>query len=313
MNLSARQLQRHEIVREIAQVLLETGLPSECLVLEITESVMMQDMALSNERLTQLKHLGVLLAVDDFGTGYSSLNYIRRFPVDVLKVDKSFVDGVSEGGEESALTAAIIELAGSSNLRPVAEGIERADQLDKLLELGCELGQGYYFSRPLPIEGWRSSCARATCWPPGTQSSPRRRSPSHIDRIAGTSSICKGHASMRARFDAHVVKAASTPILSEQSFIPTRIREEAVMSQRTDVRRSVVAPSPTEATEATTSFVNLGVSRPVADALRMRGIAEAFPIQSLVLRDAIAGRDVLARSSTGSGRPSRSRSRSSSD
>ena len=153
VNLSARQLQRPEIVREIAQMLLETGLPPGCLVLEITESVMMQDMALSNERLTQLKHLGVLLAVDDFGTGYSSLNYIRRFPVDILKVDKSFVDGVSEGGEESALTAAIIELAGILNLRPVAEGIERADQLDKLLELRCELGQGYYFSRPLPIEG----------------------------------------------------------------------------------------------------------------------------------------------------------------
>jgi EAL domain-containing protein (putative c-di-GMP-specific phosphodiesterase class I) len=153
VNLSARQLQRPEIVREIAKVLLETGLPPECLVLEITESVMMQDMALSNERLTQLKQLGVMLAVDDFGTGYSSLNYIRRFPVDILKVDKSFVDGVSEGGEESALTAAIIELAGILNLRPVAEGIERADQLDKLLELRCELGQGYYFSPPLPIEG----------------------------------------------------------------------------------------------------------------------------------------------------------------
>ncbi len=153
VNLSARQLQRPEIVQEIAQVLLETGLPPECLVLEITESVMMQDMALSNERLTQLKHLGVLLAVDDFGTGYSSLNYIRRFPVDILKVDKSFVDGVSDGGEESALTAAIIELAGILNLRPVAEGIERADQLEKLLELGCELGQGFYFSKPLAIEG----------------------------------------------------------------------------------------------------------------------------------------------------------------
>ncbi|HWL90122.1 MAG TPA: EAL domain-containing protein [Actinomycetota bacterium] len=153
VNLSARQLQRPEIVQEIARVLLEAGLPPECLVLEITESVMMQDMALSNERLTQLKQLGVLLAVDDFGTGYSSLNYIRRFPVDILKVDKSFVDGVSDGGEESALTAAIIELAGILNLRPVAEGIERADQLDKLLELHCELGQGYYFSKPLPIEG----------------------------------------------------------------------------------------------------------------------------------------------------------------
>ena len=153
VNLSARQLQRPEIVQEIARALLETGLPPECLVLEITESVMMQDMALSSERLAQLKQLGVMLAVDDFGTGYSSLNYIRRFPVDILKVDKSFVDGVSEGGEESALTAAIIELAGILNLRPVAEGIERADQLDKLLELQCELGQGYYFSRPLPIDG----------------------------------------------------------------------------------------------------------------------------------------------------------------
>jgi diguanylate cyclase (GGDEF)-like protein/PAS domain S-box-containing protein len=153
VNLSARQLQRSEIVREIARVLFETGLAPESLVLEITESVMMEDMALSNQRLNELKQLGVKLAVDDFGTGYSSLNYIRRFPVDILKVDKSFVDGVAEGGEESALTAAIIELAGILNLRPVAEGIERADQLDKLLELRCELGQGYYFSRPLPVEG----------------------------------------------------------------------------------------------------------------------------------------------------------------
>ena len=153
VNLSARQLQRTDIVREVARVLLDSGLPPECLVLEITESVMMQDMALSNERLTSLKQLGVQLAVDDFGTGYSSLNYIRRFPVDILKVDKSFVDGVSEGGEESALTAAIIDLAGILNLRPVAEGIERADQLEKLLELGCELGQGFYFSRPITIDG----------------------------------------------------------------------------------------------------------------------------------------------------------------
>ena len=153
VNLSARQLQRPEIVQEIARVLLESGLAPERLVLEITESVMMQDMVLSNQRLTQLKHLGVQLAVDDFGTGYSSLNYIRRFPVDILKVDKSFVDGVADGGEESALTAAIIELAGILNLRPVAEGIERADQLEKLLELNCELGQGYYFSEPLTLEG----------------------------------------------------------------------------------------------------------------------------------------------------------------
>jgi EAL domain-containing protein (putative c-di-GMP-specific phosphodiesterase class I) len=140
-------------VGEIADVLMDTGLEPASLVLEITESVMMQDMDLSIQRLAELKALGVKLAVDDFGTGYSSLNYLRRFPVDILKVDKSFVDSVNEGGEVSALTAAIIELAGILRLRPVAEGIERADQLEKLLALKCDLGQGYYFARPLPLEG----------------------------------------------------------------------------------------------------------------------------------------------------------------
>jgi diguanylate cyclase (GGDEF)-like protein/PAS domain S-box-containing protein len=150
VNLSARQLNRPEIVDEVREILLETGLDPGTLILEITESVMMQDMELSIERLGELKAIGVQLAVDDFGTGYSSLNYIRRFPVDILKVDKSFVDGVSEGGEASALTAAVIELAGILNLKPVAEGIERADQLQRLLELHCDLGQGFFFARPLP-------------------------------------------------------------------------------------------------------------------------------------------------------------------
>ena len=101
-------------------------------------------------RLTELKSLGVQLAIDDFGTGYSSLNYVRRFPVDILKVDKSFIDGVTDGGESSALTAAVIELAGILNLKPVAEGIERADQLERLLDMHCDLGQGFYFAKPLP-------------------------------------------------------------------------------------------------------------------------------------------------------------------
>jgi diguanylate cyclase (GGDEF)-like protein/PAS domain S-box-containing protein len=153
VNLSARQLQRPEIVGEVAEILMQTELDPGTLVLEITESVMMQDMDLSIQRLAELKEIGVKLAVDDFGTGYSSLNYIRRFPVDILKVDKSFVDGVNEGGEESALTAAIIELAAILRLRPVAEGIERADQLEKLLDLKCDLGQGYYFAKPLPMAG----------------------------------------------------------------------------------------------------------------------------------------------------------------
>ena len=152
VNLSARELQGGDIVQEITAALTDTGLAPASLVIEITESVMMRDLELSIQRLGQLKELGVQLAVDDFGTGYSSLNYIRRFPVDILKVDKSFIDGVAESGEEAALTAAIIELATILNLQPVAEGIEHAEQLEKLLALNCELGQGFYFAPPMPIE-----------------------------------------------------------------------------------------------------------------------------------------------------------------
>ena len=152
VNLSARQLQRPEIVAEIGEILMETGLDPAALTLEITESVMMKDIKLSVQRLTELKALGVKLAVDDFGTGYSSLNYIQQFPVDILKVDKSFVDAFNTDPRKSALTATIIKLASDLDLRPVAEGIERADQLERLLDLHCDLGQGFYFSKPLPME-----------------------------------------------------------------------------------------------------------------------------------------------------------------
>jgi len=149
VNLSAKQLARADIVDEVRAIMQETAIDPSSLILEITESVMMADMELSIARLGELKALGVQIAIDDFGTGYSSLNYVRRFPVDILKVDKSFIDGVSEGGESSALTAAVIELAGILNLKPVAEGIERLDQLERLLELHCALGQGFYFAKPL--------------------------------------------------------------------------------------------------------------------------------------------------------------------
>jgi EAL domain-containing protein (putative c-di-GMP-specific phosphodiesterase class I) len=154
VNLSARQLQRPEIAEDVAEILQRTGLDASHLILEITESVMMADVELSLQRLTNLKELGVKLAVDDFGTGYSSLNYIQQFPVDILKVDKSFIDAFNTADtRKSALTATIIKLAEDLDLRPVAEGIERADQLEKLLDLHCDLGQGFYFARPLPLDG----------------------------------------------------------------------------------------------------------------------------------------------------------------
>ena len=175
VNLSARQIARPELVDEVREILLETGLEPPSLILEITESVMMQDMELSIERLGALKELGVQLAVDDFGTGLlQSLNYIRRFPVDILKVDKSFVDGVSEGGEASALTAAVIELAGILNLKPVAEGIERADQLAAPARAALRHGTGLLLREaaaerraPGPADRARCDASRGRCAGPG--------------------------------------------------------------------------------------------------------------------------------------------------
>jgi EAL domain-containing protein (putative c-di-GMP-specific phosphodiesterase class I) len=152
VNISARQFQRpEELVQEVVQVLEETGLDPGSLVLEITESMIMGNAEHNVEVLRRLKGLGVQVAVDDFGTGYSNLAYLKRFPVDMLKVDKSFVDGLEENSEDRAIVETVISLARALGLKTVAEGIETSGQLDRLQALGCELGQGYYFSEPLPM------------------------------------------------------------------------------------------------------------------------------------------------------------------
>ena len=148
VNLSAKQLQSPTIVADVKRALYESGLDPSTLTLEVTESAMMQNVELSVLRLQELRDLRVRIAIDDFGAGYSSLGYIRRFPVDILKVDKSFIDRIDEGDEELALAAAIIDMAKVLNLRPVAEGVERAEQFARLVELGCDLAQGYYFAKP---------------------------------------------------------------------------------------------------------------------------------------------------------------------
>ena len=152
VNLSARQLQEPTLVGQIAAVLSETGMPAENLVLEITETVLMQDLEGTVGRLQELKRLGICLSVDDFGTGYSSLQYLRRFPLDSLKIAKSFVDGVGGPSQDAAVARAIIELGTSFQLRVVAEGIERQDQHQRLVELGCTHGQGFLYSRPVPAD-----------------------------------------------------------------------------------------------------------------------------------------------------------------
>jgi diguanylate cyclase (GGDEF)-like protein len=149
VNLSSVQLDDQNFTKELAETLRDTGLEPRSLILEITETVLMQDVEATTAALAEIKELGVQLAVDDFGTGYSSLQYLRGFPIDILKIAKSFVDGVSGASDESALARAIIDLGESFQLRVVAEGVEEPEQLDRLRELGCDLGQGFYFARPM--------------------------------------------------------------------------------------------------------------------------------------------------------------------
>ncbi|HLH13617.1 MAG TPA: EAL domain-containing protein [Solirubrobacteraceae bacterium] len=150
VNVSASQLQRPELIEEVRAALRESAIAPRSLTLELTESVMMQDMELSLLRLKALRALGVKLAIDDFGTGYSSLNYIRRLPVDILKIDRSFLADPSP--QVAELTAAIVQLARIFELQAVAEGIEQRSQLERLREIGCDFGQGFHFSKPLTGE-----------------------------------------------------------------------------------------------------------------------------------------------------------------
>jgi len=150
VNLSARQIDDPRIVRTVEQILDRTGLAPEHLTLEITESALMKNAASALAVLSALKELGVELAIDDFGTGYSSLTYLQRFPLDILKVDRSFVEelGVSVEGEE--IVSAVINLAHALGLKVVAEGVETALQLEVLQSFECDLAQGFLFSKPLP-------------------------------------------------------------------------------------------------------------------------------------------------------------------
>lgn len=152
VNISIRQFQQPELVDTVRKALEDSGLPPNSLILEITESFMMQDTEATIEKLQDLKDLGVRLAIDDFGTGYSSLSYLQRFPVDILKIDKSFIDKLGSGSEGNAVAKAIIMMGESLKLKTIAEGIEHAHQIVELQDLGCEAGQGFHFARPLAKE-----------------------------------------------------------------------------------------------------------------------------------------------------------------
>jgi diguanylate cyclase (GGDEF)-like protein/PAS domain S-box-containing protein len=150
VNLSARQFGAPNLIADIRAVLAETGLAPGCLEIELTESLFMSDVTLAVELLHAMKALGINLSIDDFGTGYSSLSYLSRFPIDVLKIDRSFVAEITRDSNDAAIVASIIALAHNLKLAVIAEGVETEEQLDYLRRHGCDEMQGYYFSRPLP-------------------------------------------------------------------------------------------------------------------------------------------------------------------
>jgi diguanylate cyclase (GGDEF)-like protein/PAS domain S-box-containing protein len=167
VNLSGRQLHEPGLVDDIEAIVSRHGLAPNSLILEITESVLMAQTEEVYSTLAGLQALGLRLAIDDFGTGYSSLSYLQSFPIEILKIDRSFVARVAAGPEDSAVARAIVKLAQTLKLDIVAEGIERQDQLDRLLELGCGNGQGYLFSTPVPASELEELLAR-----PGRDAAP---------------------------------------------------------------------------------------------------------------------------------------------
>jgi EAL domain-containing protein (putative c-di-GMP-specific phosphodiesterase class I) len=153
INVSAVQLRDADLVDDVRDAIDEVGIDPRRVVLELTETMLISDSTAVVEVLERLRAVGVRLAIDDFGTGYASMSYLRRLPVDILKVDKIFVDGAgTETGAGTRLLRAILNLGHTLGLRTVAEGIEDADQLAALRAAGCDIGQGYYFSRPVTAD-----------------------------------------------------------------------------------------------------------------------------------------------------------------
>ncbi len=150
--MSGRQLDRDDLVTDVRNALERSGLNPAALTLEITETALMRDMHTTSERLAALKSLGVRIAIDDFGTGYSSLAYLRQFPVDGLKIDRSFISGVADSTQSAALIQTLVRLGRTLNLETLAEGIEDREQLRALQRQHCDHGQGFLFAKPLELE-----------------------------------------------------------------------------------------------------------------------------------------------------------------
>ena len=165
VNLSVRQFQQPNLVGDLAELLRQTGLPAHALQLEITESVVTDDVYYAVGLLRELKDLGVELGIDDFGKGYSSLSALKHFPMDDLKIDRSFVDGLGEDVQDTAIVRLTVDLAHTVSMRAVGEGVETAGQLERLREMGCDMVQGFYFWKPLTPDAAATLLADPPTWP----------------------------------------------------------------------------------------------------------------------------------------------------
>ncbi len=179
VNLSARQFHAQGLEEHVAQVLSSTGIEPSLLCLEIAESLAMLDVEKTSSILAGLRELGVRLAIDDFGTGHSSLGYLARFPVDVIKIDQSFVRDIDHDPVKSAIVSAVVALADAIGAKTVVEGVETLPELEQVLGLGCDVAQGFYFSRPLPAGAFEELVtAGFSGSPPGFQWASVSRQPS---------------------------------------------------------------------------------------------------------------------------------------
>ena len=193
VNISALEFRQKNFFEGVRQILQDTGLRPRLLQLEITESVLMRNAESSAAILHELKKIGVLLAMDDFGTGYSSLSYLKRFPVDILKIDRSFVSGIVSARDDGIIVSAVLSMANSLRKKVVAEGVEEQVQLDFLRERHCDEGQGYFFSRPLIADKFAELLAAEKIRKSVRRSFPWRRKKASFMQPLASEEINKGH------------------------------------------------------------------------------------------------------------------------
>jgi len=292
VNLSATQFRQHTLLDDVTEALSWSGLAPRCLMLELTESAVMENPQAVSGLLMQLRVIGVRISIDDFGTGYSSLSYLRQFPVDVLKIDRSFV-GRSEGSKDLAeIVRTVSGLARQLGLQVVAEGIENAEQLDLIRTLSCEYGQGYFFSKPLDSEqaGALLQSGLAVRPPAGVEdaSQPSPHPPAVDDAVHDLPPMAAPPKSATWRTRRLAVASACVAVLLAGGYLLLPRGAGPVAPTSTPVVQTTAADSPTSRVEQPAPLPP-GTKAPGAPADNATGLAPAAPGESASARTNTTG------------------------